>query len=412
MHQNFLSYFDELEQLGIILGLSRIKRFLTALGNPQDSFRSIHIAGTNGKGSTAAMVESILRAAGYKTALYTSPHLVCFNERVQVNAKKISNSELQRLVSQLRAIKEKARLKLTFFEFTTALAFEFFKRKKVDFAVIETGMGGRLDATNALKPLVSVITNVSIEHQQYLGKTLQKIAFEKAGIIKQGIPLITSEKNPAVLGVFKKECKRKKSKLIKASKPYKGKIALQGSFQRTNAAMAIAVARQLQKQGAKISEKAIRNGLAAVRFPGRFAEMQRAPTVLLDCCHNPCAALALARAFRQSFKGEKALLVIGVSSDKNIKQIALALAPLASSVIVTGAKIRAMQPEKVKKEFECNGKKAIVVKGVKNAVRKAIATAGKKGTVLVAGSCFVVGEAMQLWEKHPPRPKGRGIPCN
>jgi len=394
-----MSYFNELERLGIILGLERIQRFLELLGNPQDSFRSIHIAGTNGKGSTAAMVESILRGAGYKTALYTSPHLVCFNERVQANAKKISNPELERLVSQLRAIKEKARLKLTFFEFTTALAFEFFKRKRVDFAVIETGMGGRLDATNVITPLVSVITNVSIEHRQYLGNTLQEIAFEKAGIIKQGVPLITSEKNPAVLRVFKKECKRKKSRLIKASKPYKGKIALQGSFQRANAAMAIAVARQLQKRGVKISEKAIRNGLAKVQFLGRFAEMQRAPTVLLDCCHNPGAAPALAKAFSERFKRRKALLVIGVSSDKNIRQIALTLAPLASSVIVTGAKIRAMQPEKLKKEFEQNGKKAIIVKGVKNAVRKAIATAGKKGIVLVAGSCFVVGEAIQLWEK-------------
>jgi dihydrofolate synthase/folylpolyglutamate synthase len=399
MHQNFLSYFDELERLGIILGLERIQRFLELLGNPQDRFRSIHIAGTNGKGSTAAMVESILRCAGYKTALYTSPHLVCFNERVQVNGKKISNPELQQLVSQLRSIKEKADLKLTFFEFTTALAFEYFKRKKIDFAVIETGMGGRLDATNVLKPLVSVITNVSIEHRQYLGNTLQEIAFEKAGIIKQGVPLITSEKNPVVLRVLRKECKRKKSKLIKASKSCNGKIALQGSFQRTNAAMAIAVIRELRRQGVRISEKAIRNGLTKVHFPGRFTEMQRNPIVLLDCCHNSGAALALAKAFRRGFKGKKALLVIGVSSDKDIRQIALALAPLSSLVIVTGAKIRAMQPEKVKKEFERNGKKAIIVKGVKNAVRKAIAVAGKNRLVLVAGSCFVVGEAIQLWKK-------------
>jgi len=399
MQQNFLSYFDELERLGIILGLSRIKRFLRLLGNPQNSFNSIHIAGTNGKGSTAAMVESILRCAGYKTALYTSPHLACFNERVQVNGKKISNQELQQLVSQLRSIKEKAGLRLTFFEFTTALAFEYFKRKKADFAVIETGMGGRLDATNVLKPLVSVITNVSMEHRQYLGNTLQKIAAEKAGIIKHGIPVVTGEKNLAVLRVLGKECKRKKSKLTTAQKPYKGKIALQGSFQQTNAAMAIAVARQLQKQGMKLSEKAIRNGLAAVRFPGRFDVVQRNPIVLLDCCHNPGAVLVFAKAFRQSFKEKKALLVIGVSSDKDIRQIAKTLAPLASSVIVTNAKIRAMQPEKIKREFERNGKKAIIVKGVKNAVRKAIAAAGKNGLVLVAGSCFVAGEAMQLWQK-------------
>ncbi|MCX6798873.1 MAG: Mur ligase family protein, partial [Candidatus Diapherotrites archaeon] len=343
--------------------------------------------------------ESVLRAAGYRTGLYTSPHLARINERFKVGGKEIPGKKLIKLISELRKIKEKNKLRLTHFEFTTALAFRYFAEQRVDFAVIETGMGGRLDATNVIVPRVSVITNIEKEHAQYLGSTLSKIAREKAGIIKAGVPVVTAEKKKKILGIFQNIAKKKKSKIVVARKPFAGKLRLLGSFQRINAAVALAAVRELQSQGIKINEKAVREGLASAKWSGRFDIVRRNPAVVLDCCHTPGAAKACAGAFRDAFPRRKAVLVIGVSSDKDIGGIAGALAPLAGSVVATEAKIRAMPAEGVKKEFEKRGKNVIVVSGVKKAVKKGVSITGKKGVVLVAGSCFVAGEALPLFKK-------------
>lgn len=393
------AFLKELESKGIILGLARIKKFLRLLGNPEKRFVSIHIAGTNAKGSVAAMIEAILRNAGYKTALYTSPHLLRLNERIKVNAKEISDKQLFSLIEELKQHMEKSRIQLTHFEFVTALAFLHFARCNVDFAVVETGMGGRLDATNVLKPAASIITHVAIEHQQYLGKTIKNIAREKAGIIKPRVPTITAETKKSALSVFRKICAEKKSKLLVIKKPFNGKIGLLGFFQKINAAVAIAAVYELQAQGISVSRNAILQGIAKTKWPGRFEIVQRKPTVILDCCHNPDAAVALAKAFKQIFPGKKAILAVGISSDKDAAKVVSLLSPIAKSAIVTEAAFRALPAEKIKKEFEKNRVGAIEIKRVKNAAKKAIKAAGTNGIVLITGSCFVVGEALKLWRR-------------
>ncbi len=391
------SFLAELEKKGTVFGLKRIRCFLRLLGNPQDSFHSVLIAGSKGKGSTAAMIASILQQAGYKTALYTSPHLVRFNERIQINGKKISGKKLVKLISELKKTMEKQRIPLTHFEFITVLAFKYFADECVDFAVVEVGMGGRLDATNVLAPRVCIITNIEKEHARYLGNSIAKIAFEKAGIIKKGVPLITSERKKNVLKFFKKTCRKKNAQLFVVKKPFEGKIGLLGSFQRLNAALAIAAIKELQSQGIAINKKAIVHGLATVQWPARFEIMQRNPIVVLDCCHTPESARAFVSAFKEFFPRKKAILVIGASSDKNICGIAANISKIAYSVIATEASFRAMPAGKIKKEFETRGKEVLIVLNVNGAVKKAIELAGKRGIVLVAGSCFVAGEAMQLW---------------
>ena len=415
-HFQTMRFLKKLEKIGTKLGLERVEEFLALIGNPQLNFKSVHIAGTNGKGSTAAMIESILKEAGYKTGLYTSPHLVQVNERIRVNGLDIGNEAFTKLASELRNKMEKSRIELTYFEFLTALAFKHFADSKVETAVIETGLGGRLDATNVVMPLLSIITNVEKEHQEFLGKTLEEIAFEKAGIIKQGIPAITFEEKKEVLEVFKKIASEKKSELVLVKENCDGRLALQGLFQKKNAALAVEAARQLKKQGLGISGKAVDNGLEFADWPGRFQIVQRNPTVVLDCAHNPAGAKALAKAFEEAFPSKRALLVIGVSSGKNLEEMAKEIASLSEKVFVTGAKVRAMGLEKIAKGFEglgigaggtegvCkavdgSGKSVEVVPGVANAVRRAIKEAGKEGVVLVCGSCFVVGEAVEFFER-------------
>ncbi len=387
------AFLDELQGRGISLGLSRIRKFLLFIGSPETRFRSVHVAGTNGKGSTAAMIESILREAGFKTGLYTSPHLVRFNERIQVNGRQISDKRLVELIAKLKAKMQKSKIGLTYFEFVTTLAFKHFANCRVDFAVVEVGMGGRLDATNSVKPAVSVITNVEREHEEHLGKTRRKIAAEKAGIIKKHVPVVTAEWKKPILRVFNEKCNAKNAKLVVVKSPFKGRLGLLGSFQRWNAALAIAAARELQKQGIEIDEKAIQKGLAKAEWPGRFEIVHKNPTVLLDCAHNPACCVVLSRAFKQAFPGKKCLLVFGASSNKNVARMAKLLSPLARKVFVTAAKYRAMPP---KMAVACFGSADVeVVAGVGKALKKALSSAKKSDVVLVAGSCFLVGESIQ-----------------
>ncbi len=393
-----LAFLNKLQGRGIRLGLERIDKFLHAIGSPEKRFKVVHVAGTNGKGSTAAMIESVLRKAGYRTGLYTSPHLVRLNERIQVSGRQVSDRQLFKLVGELKNEMERSRINLTYFEFLTALAFKHFANCKIDFAVVEVGMGGRLDATNVVKPLVSVITNIEKEHEQFLGTTVERIAAEKAGIIKRSVPVVTAEwKNP-VLNVFREQCRKKNAKLVVVKKPFQGKLGLLGFFQRWNAATAIAAVKELRKQGFAVREKAIADGLEAVKWPGRFEVVKRKPAVVLDCCHNPGCAFVVAKAFREAFPGKKAILVIGVSSGKNIGGIAALLSPIAGSVIATEAKFRAMSAERIKKQFEKDGLEAAIVLNLPDAVKRAIGAAGGNGIVLVTGSCFVVGEAMPLFQ--------------
>lgn len=394
-----LAFLDGLEAKGMMLGLGRIREFLAFTGNPEKRFRSVHVAGTNGKGSTCAMIERILREAGFATGLYTSPHLVEFSERIKVNGKSIGDTELARLVAGTKELMGKSGISLTYFEFVTAMAFRHFAACGVEIAVVEVGMGGRLDATNVLSPLVSVITNVSKEHEQWLGHSLENIAFEKAGVIKKGAPVLTAEWKPSALGVFRGKCRRLNARLVVVKKPFAGKLSLLGFFQQWNAALALATVAELKKQGIEIPDSAIKDGLAKVEWPGRFQIIQANPTLLLDCAHNPACCVVLSKAFSKMFPKKKALLVFGVSSDKNVEKMAGLLAPVSEKVFVTNARFRAMPFERVEKAFSSLGVCLETVPGVSNAVKKAISRAGKHGIVLVSGSCFVVGEAMEFFGK-------------
>lgn len=389
-------FLDELQGKGIKLGLSRMKKFMKATGNPERKYVVVHVGGTNGKGSTAAMIESILRHAGYRTGLYTSPHLVNFNERFKVNGKNISDKSLVALVAFVKKKMSKANVPLTYFEFITAMAFQHFANSEVDVAVVEVGLGGRLDATNVVVPTVCAITNVELEHEAVLGKGVSTIAEEKVGIIKRGVPVVTTEKKEQVIRVFRKKCRGAGAKLVIVKEPFAGKLSLKGDFQRANAALALASVKELQKQGFEIEKLAIEKGLISTDWPGRFQVVKKRPLVVLDCAHNPACCDLLVGSFKKEFPKKEVLLVFGVSNNKNALKMAKHLAEITTNVFVTNAKYRAMSLGKLSDCFLKTGCAVEQVPRVENAVKRALACVKKDGVILVTGSCFVVGEALQL----------------
>jgi dihydrofolate synthase / folylpolyglutamate synthase len=386
------------EFFGMKLGLENTKAILKRLKNPEKQFSSIHIAGTNGKGSTAAMLASILKEAGYKVGLFTSPHLVDVRERFQINGEMISEAGLEKLSDEIRHCEQSEAIPLTFFEFVTALAFLYFARSKVDIAVIETGMGGRLDATNVITPEVSVITNVAMDHAQHLGDTLEKIAFEKAGIIKKGVPVVCGEEFVLYLPPF--------LPLSPALSP-KGervlKVGLLGEHQQENASLALQAIQCLNKSGKwKISDEAIQSGLENVKFPGRLEYIK--PNILLDGAHNPAAMRTLREYLEENHAEDKIQLIIGMMEDKAVDDILKEILPVADKVIVTAPKSkRALSPaaleEKVQSYFARHGELgrqrrsgvAISQKMPRDCV--ALARNDASGALyVVTGSLFLVGD--------------------
>ncbi len=394
-----MDFLDNLQGKGIKLGLERIESFLESVGNPEKRFKSVLVAGTNGKGSTASMIERILRQAGYKTGLYTSPHLVCFNERFKINGVEIADRVLVKLVARVKGEMEKSGIELSYFEFITAVAFEYFVDSGVEIAVVEVGMGGRLDATNVVKPLVSVITNVSIEHEKFLGNTVTQIAEEKAGIIKKGVPVVTTAQDEAALKVIRRVCREKKSHLSIVQRPLLEAVGMKGFFQKWNAALAVAVVKQINSVGVAVGKQAIEEGLFLAKVSGRFDIVSEKPVVVLDCAHNPACCVVLAKSFTEEFPEKKALLVFGASDGKNVLAMAERLAPISKKVFVTCAKYRAMNAEKIAKVFDVLGIEVEQVNDVENAVKKAISLAKGDDVVLVTGSCFVIGEAFAFFKK-------------
>ncbi len=392
-------FLEQLQGKGIKLGLKRIEGFLKSVGNPEKKFKSVHIAGTNGKGSTATLIERILRKAGFKTGLYTSPHLVRFNERFRINGVEISDKVLVKLVVSVKGEMDKSGFELSYFEFVTAMAFEYFADSGVEIAILEVGMGGRLDATNVVKPFVSVITNVAIEHEKFLGTTVAKIAEEKAGVIKEGVPVVTSAQNEVVLHVIRRVCKEKKSHLSIVQRPLLEGVGLKGFFQKWNAALAVAAVKQLKLSGVVVEKQAIKEGLFLAKIVGRFDIVKEKPFVVFDCAHNPACCVVLAKSFTSEFSEKKALLVFGASVGKNVLAMAERLVPISKRVFVTGAKYRAVNAAKLVKVFEVLGVEVELVAGVENAVKKAISCAKGTDVVLVTGSCFVVGEALNFLKK-------------
>ncbi|PKM92853.1 MAG: bifunctional folylpolyglutamate synthase/dihydrofolate synthase [Elusimicrobia bacterium HGW-Elusimicrobia-4] len=387
-----IEFVNNLEEFRYKFGLERIKSFLNLLGNPQDKIKIIHIAGTNGKGSTCAYISTILQKAGCKVGLYTSPHLLDIKERIQINRKKIPKKDFTSFVSTYTL--HPTPYTLTYFELLTAMAFWYFEKEKVDYAVIEVGLGGRLDATNVIKnPLVSVITNISLEHTQYLGNTVSKIASEKAGIIKNNGTVITGTSGIA-LRTIEKIAKIKNARIIISKKQKNFETSLLGIHQKQNANLAMGVCRLLD-----IPEKYISNGLQNTVWPGRFEvrQLQIADCrlqIVMDCAHNPSGMMVLNTSIKRYFK-KKINFVFGVLKDKDYKKMIKTISSVAKNVFISSPQNkRALNPKIVKKEFlkYISQKNIFVFDGIKNAVKSAIK---KSEDFCITGSVYTIAEAMK-----------------
>lgn len=396
-------------------GLQAITALLSNLGNPQKSYKTILIAGTNGKGSTAAMTASCLRSAGYRVGLYTSPHLVDVRERMVVNGKKISLKDFSLLIDFIKNKKEQP---VTYFEFLTAMAFLYFQNRKVDIAVLEVGLGGRLDATNVCKPLVSVITNIALEHTDYLGSTLELIAREKAGIIKQSGVCVTAVTQKKVRDVLKEMCLRRKSKLyclgheLKVKKQKNGYFAydgfnhhlknltipLKGDHQLPNAAMALAAVECCEKHGFSVDESAMYEGLSNTHWEARLEVMHEEPLFLLDGAHNPAGMDVLCRSLKKEFSHRRIILVFGALADKNYPKMLQKIIPLASSIILTRLKTgRSASADDMLSVVKNMGYTATIAADVPQAVKRAFLEAGCQDLICATGSFYLAGEVKRAF---------------
>ena len=406
-------------------GLRNVRALLRSMRNPERAFRTIHIAGSNGKGSTAAMIASVLSACGYRTGLYTSPHLVSFVERIRIDGVPISEQELSRGVRRIRRGVE--RTGATFFEAATAIAFDYFRNQRIDIGVIETGLGGRLDATNVLRPMASVITTISREHTQILGNLIGEIAYEKGGIIKAGIPCYTSVDSPTALNVLSKIAEARKARLVSTRKwkmnvmeeSLEGsvvdvvrrggsvlkdlRIGLAGRHQLTNALLALITVEDLTQRGTiQVDEASIRKGLRQVGkrsgLRSRLTLVRKRPDVIADVAHNPAAVSALVDSLLQ-LGWSNIVGVFGVMKDKEYRRMIDALAPVLAGVIVVQPSTgRSLPGEVAANEFRRRGIPVLFQGTVAEGIRRGIAMTGKRGRILITGSHFVVGEALASLE--------------
>jgi len=406
--------------------LERMQALVASLGNPQQAYPIIHVAGTKGKGSVCILCASALHEAGYKVGLYTSPHLDDYAERIQINGEFIPHGELAELMAEIKpyvaAIPE-----LTTFEITTALAFLYFAKQRVNAAVIEVGLGGRLDATNVVDPKVCVITSISYDHTLLLGNTLTQIAGEKAGIIKPKVPVVASPQEEESRLVIEKVTHERSSPLIQVGrdilyqeishtlegqtisvwsaagnqkKPMILSIPLLGTHQMVNAVTAYAALEIFTQQGLDINQAAIKRGFAKAFWPGRFEIIQHSPPVILDCAHNRDSAQKLRLTLNEYYPGKPVVLVFGASEDKDIQGMFIELMPLVKELIaVKSFHPRAIEPDKLIEMAQAFGHPAHCVEHIPEAMEKAMPLVGKDGIVLVTGSIFVVAEARKLWEK-------------
>jgi dihydrofolate synthase / folylpolyglutamate synthase len=416
-------------------GLENISILVEALGNPHRAIPCAHIAGTNGKGSTAAMLDSILRAAGLRTGLYTSPHLERINERIQINGKDISDEEFAaawtRVRSAIEALLASGKLAAhpTYFECVTAMAFVAFAKAKIDFAVYEVGLGGRLDSTNIVQPEVAVITSIDFDHEDFLGHSIDDIASEKAGIIKPGAWVVSSAERPEARAVIARRCKDVDARLVeidtawrteeesasggfyravvspvqKTHKALAIEPPLPGRFQIRNALAAATAAQLLGERGFPIADAAIESGIRAARWPGRLERLAERPAVYLDGTHNPSGARELLKFWEENFKGRRIVLVYGAMRDKAVDEIAGLLFPAVDFVLLTEPR----QPRAISAPLlaEMTGHlagKSSVVRDPGEALERAIGMAGPEDAVFATGSLYLVGDLRTYWHKRKP----------
>lgn len=419
-----MEYMQNLAKFGFNFGLGRIAELLRRLDNPHLELRIIHIGGTNGKGSTTAMVASILQQAGYRTGTFTSPHLHSYTERYRINGVEISRDEVAGLITELRphldAMMREGFEHPTEFEVGTALAFLYFKRKRVDYLVLEVGLGGAIDSTNVIVPLVSVITNVAMDHMDYLGNTIEEIAGVKAGIIKEGVPVVTAATGKA-LEIIEGVARDKNAPLALVGRDiswqeaglggekqtihitgrlgfYKNvTIPLLGRHQQMNAATAVAAVELLIEAGAGITPGQIARGIGMTQWPARLEIVRRSPLVLIDGAHNYDGALALGRALDDYFAGKEIILVLGMLGDKERSRVVSELAPRSKAVVITRPNSpRAGDWESMATEARRFVEQVFLIGDIPRAVRTAVDLAGPEDVVCITGSLYMVAEAREV----------------
>jgi dihydrofolate synthase/folylpolyglutamate synthase len=419
-YKSCLKSLYSLRRYGIILGLDIIGNILKGVGNPQNNFNTIHVAGTNGKGSIASALSTILHKAGYKVGLYTSPHLVRFNERICINNHPVSDENIVAAYKAVKSAHHGSR-EPTFFEFTTAMAFYEFGRHNVEWAVVETGMGGRLDATNIITPALTIITNISLEHKLYLGNTISEITREKGGIIKKGTPVVTGVTQKNAISALTSIAKSESAPFYRFRDAFRIRrnrnttfnyfgmdhvwrhiqTGLIGKHQINNAALVLAACELLIKNNLNLTLKNIKDGLEQNRWPGRLEIVSSSPLILLDGAHNFIAARHLARYLSENLSDRNITLLIGILDDKPYKAILKDLLPLCRKVILTRPKIdRALAPEKLYPIAQKMISDIHVIPDVDKAIIHAIENASPKDVICIAGSLYVVGEAKELFEKR------------
>jgi dihydrofolate synthase/folylpolyglutamate synthase len=423
-YRSSLDFLLNLQRAGIKLGLDRTVNLLKAIGDPQDHFRSVHVAGTNGKGSVAAYLNSILYHGGYRSGLFTSPHLVEYTERVRVDGEAISRADLKSIVSDIaEPILE---TEASFFEATTAVAFEEFRRKRVQVAAVEVGMGGRLDSTNVLKPELTAITSIDFDHVRYLGKTLGEIAGEKAGIIKPGVPVVTGELSKGARAAVGRVARSRGSKLYELGRhagcsmlgmdiggcyfEYRGlrgrrifKTGMPGWHQLANASLALLLAELLEDRGIKIDDAAMERGVEAALWPGRLQVLSERPLIITDGAHNVAGARMLARSL-EDMGVFPAITVFAVLRDKRYKDMLRHLAGISRRFIFTRPESdRALPVARLKEAARELGIRGSGVGRVDRAVESALGRLGKDDALLICGSLFAVGEAIHYMGFKPER---------
>ena len=402
------------------------------LGRPDRAYPSAHIAGTNGKGSTAAFLESILRQAGFHTGLNTSPHLEKINERVRVNGAEITDSDFAETLTRIQQVIEellaagKLRAHPTYFECVTAMAFQYFAEARVDFGVFEVGLGGRLDATNILTPVVTLITNIDFDHENFLGHSLQEIASEKAGILKKGVPVVIAAQRPEAREVILSRAKELRCPIVETTQAYRvdnqvmedGCIRAQiteiasgwsatlapqlpGRFQLQNAMNAAAAARILRARGYLIPENAIEQGIAAAEWPGRLEKLQSRPDIYADGAHNPGAARELAGFWQENFAGRKIFVLYGALRDKAVDEIAGMLFPHAAEVVFTEPRTsRAISAAQLSEIAAHHAAQSSVIPDAEQALDYLVSKATPDDAVFVTGSLYLVGQLRHYWKQR------------
>ncbi len=401
-YQEAIVFLYSLRLFGAKFGLENTLRLAELAGNPQSRLRFIHVAGTNGKGSTCAMLESIYRAAGLRTGLFTSPHLVSFCERLQVNRVPVPEAEVARLVSELKPLFERFAVEAhpTFFEVITVMALKYFHEQKCEIVIWEVGLGGRLDATNIVSPLVSVITNVQYDHQEWLGESLDKIASEKAGIIKRSVPVVSACDAPEALRVIEKIAAAQNAPLtiVSASTPsLEGiELPLLGRHQRLNAAVAIATANLLQNI-VPVSEEALRNGLQTVRWPGRLQIITTGSgqKIVLDGAHNVDGAKVLRQAIEELFPTGPDVLIMGMLRDKDCEKVCGVLAPIAGKICVCPVESERTADSELLAQLCSSANPAASVLKCES-LADALQQAAEAPFVLITGSLYFVGQALEV----------------